>query len=359
MAARKKLPTGITLTPTGRYMVRPYDRDTKKKGKARTFTALSEAVAYKEKIDAGKIKPASRDYTVDEWVEKWTTDPGFKRAKQSTNLHNKERVRKLAEDFKGVPMHQIDRATARTWGLENKHRVPAVRAMFTDARLDGVIDANPFEQLRISKTAGRKHIEALTEKEVRELAKIADKKWPDWPVMSAMIVFSAYSGLRLGEMLALRWADIDWENGLIRVDRQWSQKARTYTPPKSGLTRVVALLAPAADALRRVDRNLGAHDLVWYSRRGKRIEPSLHDYYWRQVVNTFNERAGEDRAAALDLEWHGLRHFTASLLVDKGAQPHDIAGQLGHTDGGKLVQELYGHLYTDNSISRIQAVMAA
>jgi (2Fe-2S) ferredoxin len=42
-------------------------------------------------------------------------------------------------------------------------------------------------------------------------------------------------------------------------------------------------------------------------------------------------------------------------MVDRGVPPHDIAEFVGHTDGGRLVQELYGHLYPDNAISRAQA----
>lgn len=361
MAAKKKLPTGISYKEGASlpYQVRPYDREQKKKGKLVSFATLSEAVAYKESVDAGKIRQLSRHYTADEWVTHWTSDAGFKRGKESTNLHNAERVAKFAQDFKGVPLMAIDRRRARNWALENIHHVNAVRAMMTDARLDGVISINPFERLRLPQSRGRKDIKPLTPQEITELAGISAKKWPNWPVMPAMIIVAAYTGLRRGELLALRWKDIDWENGLIRVERQWSQKIRGYDTPKNGEGRSVVLTAQAATALRTVDRNLGPDGLIWYSPRNKRIEPSLHDYYWRQIVAVFNERAGEERAAEVDLEWHALRHFTASWMVDKGIPPHDVAGQLGHTDGGKLIQTLYSHLYEDNSLKRVREGLAA
>lgn len=360
MAGKKKLPAGITHEGGDKpYMIRPYDAINKKKGKAVRFATLSEAVAYKENLTAGKIRQVSKHYTCDEWVEHWTTSPGFRRAKESTNVHNAERVAKFGKDFKGVPMTHVDRSAARTWALDNKSRVGAVRAMFTDARLDGIVADNPFTQLRMPSSEGRKYIEAMTPAEVKDLAGIAYRKWPEWPVLGAMILFSAYSGLRLGECLALRWRDIDWEQGTIRVERQWSSRTGQYTTPKNGRTRVVELLEPASAPLRSLDRAMGPSGLVWYSPTGKTIAPALHHYYWRQVVSAFNERVGEQRAAALDLEWHALRHFTASWMVDKGIQAHDVAGQLGHTDGGKLIQELYGHLYADNSRARIRAALAA
>lgn len=356
----KKLPPGIIQLASGKYQVRPYDRELKKKGTAHIFDTLSEAVAYKEKVDAGKVKATARVWTCDEWAEHWTSDPRFNRPKESTNIHNAERVSKFATDFAGVPLHKLDRPTARAWALENQGRILAVRAMLNDARFDQVIENNPFEQLRIPRGKGRKHIEPMTEKEVRALALAADELWENWPVMSSMIVFSAYSGLRLGEMLALRWGDIDWEAGTIKVSRQWQQKTRNYGTPKSGQTRVVALFEPAAVALRKIPKSpVVGGDLIFYSPRDKKIEPALHDYYWRQVRARFLGRLEPARVTEIALAWHSLRHFTASWLVDRGARPDDVAGQLGHTDGGKLVQELYGHLYADNSVSRLQTIVAA
>lgn len=356
MAAKKKLPAGITQTADNKYAVRPYDRKLKKKGSQVKFNTLSEAVAYKEKVDAGKINPSARAWTCDEWVEHWTTDPQFKRRKESTNMHYAERARQFAEDFKGVPLIALTRAQARIWGRENMGRVATVRIMLNDAVEDGILDVNPFTNLRLPRGPGRKYIKPMTPAELELLASLADEKWEEWPVLGAMIRFAGYSGLRRGETLALRWSDIDWTKGTIRVERQWLQKPRTYGPPKNGHERIAALLPEAAQALRSVDRVESPDgELVWYSTRGKMIEPALLDYYWRQIRERFFGRISVERAKEIDLEWHTLRHFFISQMVDRGVQPHDIAGLVGHTDGGRLVQDLYGHLYPDNSITRVQA----
>ncbi len=361
MAGKKKLPTGITQNAQGEYCVRPYDRKLKKKGPQRAFATLSEAVAFKEKVAAGKVDPSARIWTVDEWVEHWTTDEAYKRRKESTNLHNAERVRQFAKDFEGMELAAVTRQAARAWANKHPARVPAVRTMLEDAVLDGVLDANPFKQLRLqSRGPGRKFIKPMTEGEVKLLAQCAYDKWPDWNVIGNLIQFGAYSGLRRGEVLALRWTDIDWEKGTILVERQWLQKPRTYGPPKNGQTRLVPLLEPAAQVLRHTDKHQSPDgELVWYSTRGKRIEPALLDYYWRQVRERFHGKISDARIKEIDLEWHTLRHFYISWLVDKGVPVYDIAGAVGHTDGGRLIQDLYGHLYPDNSIARIQAAVAA
>ncbi len=43
------------------------------------------------------------------------------------------------------------------------------------------------------------------------------------------------------------------------------------------------------------------------------------------------------------MAWYELRHFCATLLLEKGVRRADVAVQLGHTDGGKLVMSTYGH----------------
>jgi integrase len=48
--------------------------------------------------------------------------------------------------------------------------------------------------------------------------------------------------------------------------------------------------------------------------------------------------AGRDK-----VELYELRHACATLLMERGLPPHVVANQLGHTDGGALVQRLYGH----------------
>lgn len=356
----KRLPTGITKLPSGQYAVRPYDRVAKKKGPQQKFDTLSEAVSYKEQVDAGKILVGAAAWTCDKWATEWTTNPRWERPKESTNIHNAERVAKFAEDFAGVALHAIDPSAAYEWAQEHPSRLSAVRTMLNDARKIGLIADNPFERLGIRRGNGRKHIHPMTEAEVKLLADCAYEKWPDWPVMGSMILFSAYSGLRLGECLALRWTDLDWEKGTILVERQWVQKTRSYGPTKSGHPRLVPLVPQAANSLRLLDRGSPAGGkLVWYSPRGKRIEPSLHDYYWRQTRERFLGKISAERTARIDLEWHVLRHFMISWLVDRGVTPQDVAGAVGHSDGGRLVQELYGHLYPDNSITRIQKVLAA
>jgi len=59
-----------------------------------------------------------------------------------------------------------------------------------------------------------------------------------------------------------------------------------------------------------------------------------------------------------DLDFYELRHACATLLLERGLSPEDVAIQLGHTDGGSLVRRLYGHPSEDRARARIAAAFA-
>lgn len=354
----EKLPVGITKTKSGKYQVRPYDSALKKKGKARLFDDLTDAVQYKQDVETRRIDPSKAGWTVSGWAERWCSHAGFQRPKESTNIHNHERIKAFVEAHGDKLMSEIDRSTARDFATEHPSRLGAVRAMFSDAMNDEIIVRNPFAQLRQSKGPGRKHLDVPTEAEVKKLVEVAYEKWPDWPFYGSFVACAAYTGMRIGELLAIRWSDINWQEASITVERQWSSKVRDYTPTKNSHTRIIELLEPAAEALRILPKD-GPDGLVWRSPQGKRIEPNLHFYYWQQVRERWFGTLPQDRFAKLkEIDFHTLRHFHASWLVDMNVPPADVAYQLGHTDGGYLIQTLYGHRYPENSRSRIRKAVA-
>lgn len=352
--AAEKIPAGITKNPSGTYSTRPFDATLGKKTRQRTFDSLEEAIAYKAAIEAKTVDPAKTGWTVARWAEEWTTSPGFKRPKESTNIHNASQIKQFVETHGDKLMTEISRQIARKYTEEHPSQLGAIRAMFSDAVSDEIISRNPFTQLRTSKGTGRKHHDVPTEKEVQQLIAIAYEKWDDWPFYGSYIACAAYTGMRIGELLAIRWDDINFKEATIHVHRQWNSKVRDYTPLKNERPRTIELLEPAHQALSILPKD-GPDGLVWRSPQGKRIEPNLHFYYWAQVRERWFGTLPQDRYTKLrEMDFHTLRHFHASWLVDLGIPPADVAAQLGHTDGGYLIQTLYGHLYPESSRARIR-----
>jgi integrase len=151
-----------------------------------------------------------------------------------------------------------------------------------------------------------------------------------------LVSFATLTGLRQGELFALRRDDLDLAHGVVRVER--SARAGSFAKTKSGRKRKVDLGPTAIElaAEQLAKRDGGPLDLVF---------PSPTGAMWRKdnfMARVFRPAA---RRAELDgLTFHDLRHTYASLMIAAGASPHVIADQLGHRDA-RLVLQRYGHLY--------------
>lgn len=276
------------------------------------------------------------------FAERWTRD--YPRRKESTNLHNAERIKKFAVDFADTLLCDFTRVQARVWALENRSRWKTVRTMFADASRDGLCQANPFLDMRLQDNSrGRKDLEAPTEQDVEQLADIAKDTWGDWGlrVYSNLILTAAYTGMRPGELYGLRWDDIDWTAGTVTVERQFNARTNTVTSTKSDKTRVIPLLPVAHRALNAVPRQ---REEVFFTPHGKRFTGRVQHYYWHPVRCAFGRP---------DLDFYALRHAFGTMLANKGISPMDIAAAMGHQDGGRLAMAVYIHVTEKESRARI------
>jgi integrase len=138
-----------------------------------------------------------------------------------------------------------------------------------------------------------------------------------------MVRVSAYAGLRLGELLALRWRDIDFTGQVITVGRAMSAGVETST--KSGRVRLVPLVDPAAAALDRVSRRSDFTDpdeLVFCNAFGRTLDTSALRRRFRRA---------QEAAELRPLRWHDLRHTYGSLLAAHGVDLVSIKDAMGHS----------------------------
>ena len=115
-----------------------------------------------------------------------------------------------------------------------------------------------------------------------------------------------YTGIRLGEALTLRWADVDLE-GRMLVQRGLS--AGEEGLPKGGRPRFVPLLRPALTTLERLRARedfVGADDDVLGNRLGRRLDPSALRRRYKRAREAANLRP---------VRLHGLRHAAGSLVA--------------------------------------------
>jgi integrase len=287
-------------------------------------------------------RPGTGEETVESFAARWTVD--YPRG-EATNKHNAERVRAFASEHRGRTLRSITRAEARVWATKNPSRLPAVRAMFSDATEDGLCDTNPFARLGHKQSKGGKHKSPLTRDELHDFAQtsmvVHGELWG--PVMRALILTAAYTCMREGELCAMRRSLIRGDE--YYVGHQFNSTLGRETDPKHGSTGTIYLPQPARDAIGSVPPVLG-DDLVFHGKRGQQLR---QESVWRAFDRV------RTRYGRLDVTFHGLRHFGATFMLnERGLEPWVIAKQLRHTDGGVLVVQLYGHPNDGEARERIR-----
>jgi integrase len=247
--------------------------------------------------------------------------------------------------------------------LEAKGLAPAsvrkafapVRALFATAVEDGLIRSNPASGVRIASRrmvdvsidADDEHVKALTADELRRLlAAIRCEKHTrkagtcsNCDAWELFVRFLAETGLRIGEAVEVRYADIEGE-GWLRVRRSYARGR--IGRPKSGRIRRIRLTETMTTALdtRRRSTWAGAEDLVFCTTRGVRVNG--HNFALRIL-----------RPAAKTAkigEWvtpHVFRHTTATLLFREGWNAVQVQRFLGHSDPGFTLRT-YVHLLPED-----------
>ena len=303
---------------------------------------------WKTKRQAQEAERRHRDYLearlsaetcasfAERWLEEWP------RGATSSRRNYAHAARVFAEHFGPTPLGDVQRLSARTWALTVPRYVSAaIRTMYEDARNVGLVEHNPFTNLRLPTTERGRQITAPTMDEYRACLESTTVLGGYGPEFKALIQFAAWTGLRAGELQALRWGDVDGDTLTVSRSRK---RDGTEGPPKNGKSRVVTI-PPPAQVLDTVPRR--PDDYVFHAPRGGRLDQGSMFYAWREVRAT---------AGCRSIRWHDWRHFTATRLLEMGLDHFAVSIQLGHTDGGALVMSRYGHPSHEAARKRLLAL---
>lgn len=165
----------------------------------------------------------------------------------------------------------------------------------------------------------------------------------DWDYATYFAV-AFYTGMRRGEIMALRWPDIDFEARLIRVRRSYaaagSAATRVETPPKTRSSiRDLSIPAPLLSALLQ---QLARQQAVPGFSPGCLVCGGPEHLTASSIASVLRKAAA---AAGLPrIRVHDFRHSHASLLVNNGINIQEVARRLGHSNV-EVTWAIYSHLY--------------
>ena len=206
-----------------------------------------------------------------------------------------------------------------------------------------LINVNPADAVDAPR-AERKEFHALDAEETARLleAARADR-------LHGVYVLAVTCGMRQGELLGLRWADVDLDKGALAVRQQVMRiggEWRFSEPKTKAGRRVITLPAVAVSALREHRRRQAEerlrvgpewHDngLVFTNRIGNPIEKQnlMRRSFWPLL----------DRAALPRIRFHDLRHTAATLLLAEGLHPKVVQERLGHSTIA-ITMDVYSHV---------------
>lgn len=194
----------------------------------------------------------------------------------------------------------------------------------------GWLDDNPVRKVR-RPTEPRGRVRFLSEEERTALLRACKRSRN--PLLYPLVVLALSTGARLGELLSLRWADLDLTRGVARLERTKNGEPRTL-PLKGHALAVLQDLA----AVRRRDS-----PLIFPSTHGR--TPACFTKPWERALI---------EAGIENFRFHDLRHSAASYLAMTGATPTDIAAVLGHKTLAMVKR--YAHL-SDQHVSQVVARM--
>jgi integrase len=231
----------------------------------------------------------------------------------------------LLPTFAELPIESITTAMIEVW-ISGVDRSPATRTkalvlmhgVFKRARKVYGLPTNPAAEVEKPPARHSGDIDVFTPEEVMALVRAAASEQD-----AAIYLTAAFTGLRRGELLALRWRDVDFAGQAIRVRASYAASA--LTTPKSGKVRSVPMAPDVAEALTKLGQRPGwaaDDDLVFVGQAGSYLDGRA----LRRRYDKALERAGLRK-----LRFHDLRHTFGTRMIAK-ADIRRVQEWMGHAD---------------------------
>lgn len=156
--------------------------------------------------------------------------------------------------------------------------------------------------------------------------------------LEALWTVALTTGLRQGELLALRWPDVDLDGGSLRVVasliRIVGQEPQLAEPKSRRSRRQVELSATAVEALRRHRANAPSIGFVFARPDGRPLAVTTTWKRWQALLG---------RAKVPAMPFHSARHSAATLLLSRGVHPKIVSEMLGHSTVA-ITLDVYSHV---------------
>jgi integrase len=325
------------------------------KTKTEARRTLRQAMADADRgliFDADNLK-------VGEYLDRWLADSvsdtvkatTFERYVQITRLHLKPtlgRVKLKALTPAHVRSLYREKLEAGSSARTVRYVHTTLHKALKQAVMDGLIPRNATEAVKPPQPS-REEMHPLTPEQAKLLLQVAHETGDR---LEALYVLAIHAGLRQGELLGLKWDDVDLDDGSLQVRRTLSitKNGPVFTSPKTtGSRRSVKLTNNATEALKsHLKRQLAEIDrvgslwspgdadgLIFASETGEPLD--------RRAVTKLKFKPLLKQAGLPEIRFHDLRHTCATLLLTRNVNPKIVSEMLGHSTIA-ITLDTYSHV---------------
>ena len=354
----KELGTGISQRKDGRFSARFVTSTGKRVEKY--FPYVQEARSWLAEARLKDLQGFDQmafcfGMTVDSWYQFWIKNIKEKTVRPNTVRNYRERYknnikkrigRMLIHEVK--PMHcqmVLNDMVENYAGSTIRQCLIALYNMFQCAEENNIIESNPVtKQVKVPKPIEKKTKVLTKEDQVKFF--LAAKTSANYP----QYLFILQTGVRTGEMVGLKWEDLDFENGMIHIRRSMEYRKECGgwkvgpTKTKSGIRDI-----PMTDVCRnllmeiKAQNELGKYvkpeyeEFVFINRNGEPTKNSTYDANILKITSSIGIE---------NFSMHTLRHTFATRCIEAGMRPKTLQQLLGHSHIN-VTMNLYVHVTYD------------
>ncbi len=323
------------------------------KTQAETKAKLKQAIQESMEVDTVKAK----QYTLGQWMDIWFENYAKIKVRPSSHQTYKGYIENhIKPNIGNIPLSKLSslqlqklykkllsggrvnriEAKEQPKGLSPKtvrniHQV--ISSALNMAKEQRLISSNPAESCALPKLE-HQEMKTIPAEQLTSFLREAKESG-----VFEMYYIELATGLRRGELLGLKWEDLDLDQGSLRVQRQVSRiNGEVVEAPlkTKNSYRTISLGADAVEILREQRKKCGDSPYVFPSPTGGPISPD-------SVLNMLHRVL--KRAGLPEVRFHDLRHTFATLALQNGVDIKTVSGMLGHYSAG-FTLDTYAHVTT-------------